>query len=89
MIDRIRARTLRTTIDIQGDMNINLLNLTPALATTSTLASHGLHTTITTPTRYNHEHNTATLIDWNITTSDANITAGTVSLPLADHQWPH
>jgi hypothetical protein len=85
MIDKIRARTPRTTIDIQGDMNINLLRLTPALATTTTLLSHGLRTTITTPTRYNHRRHTATLIDWNITTSDANITAGTVSPPLADH----
>ena len=85
MIEEIRTRTPRTTIDIQGDMNINLLQLTPALATTTTLLSHGLHTTITTPTRYNHKRRTATLIDWNVTTSDANITAGTVSPPLADH----
>jgi hypothetical protein len=47
-------------------MNINLLRLTPALATTTTLLSHGLRTTITTPTRYNHRRHTATLIDWNI-----------------------
>ena len=85
MIDEIRTRTPRTTIDIQGDMNINLLRLAPDHDTTTALLSHGLHTTITTPTRYNSIHRTATLIDWNITTSKANITAGTISPPLADH----
>ena len=51
------------------------------------LIVNNLHTTIITPTRYDPQHNTATLIDVTLTTLvDTEITAGTISPPITDHQ---
>ena len=86
LIDSILTKTPRTSITIQGDININLFSLSPQHPLTQLLLEHNLHTTITTPTRYDPVHNTASLIDTILTTlTDALVTSGTLSPPLADH----
>jgi len=84
--DTITAKHPTTDITIQGDININLYDLTPSSPFTHFLLENNLHTTITTPTRYDPVHNTATLIDPTLTTiTETSITAGTISPPLSDH----
>ena len=85
LIDAIVVKSPRTTIDIQGDMNLNILRLTPRHDVTQFLLNNSLYTTITSPTRYSSRYKTATSIDWSITTSLEHITAGTIAPPLADH----
>jgi hypothetical protein len=86
-IDNILTKHPRTSITIQGDINIDLFRLTPAHPFTKLLLTNNLHTTITTPTRYDpHHHNTKTLIDVILTTlTETHITSGTISPPLSDH----
>jgi hypothetical protein len=85
-IDEIYTRNPTTAITIHGDTNIDLLKpLTQNFLTF--LLENNLHTTITTPTRYDPVNtNTATLIDHTLTTlTEVNVTAGTISPPLSDH----
>jgi hypothetical protein len=67
-------------------LNINLL-LKPTRNFLHLLTENNLHTTITTPTRYDPANeDTATLIDHTLTTrTDTQITAGTISPPITDH----
>lgn len=85
LIDDIRTQAPLTTIDIQGDMNIDLQDLTPDHKATQAILLAALRTTITTPTRYCERFMTATLIDWSLTTATGRVTAGTLAPPLADH----
>ena len=84
-IDKIHTSYPNTTITIQGDINSNLLKISKKMHIF--LIENNLHTTITTPTRYDTYHkNTATLIDITLTTrAETQITAGTISPPLSDH----
>lgn len=85
-IDKIYTRNPTTAITIHGDTNIDLLKpITQNFLTF--LLENNLHTTITTPTRFDPVHvTTATLIDHTLTTlTDISITAGTISPPLSDH----
>jgi hypothetical protein len=85
-IDEIYTRFPNTSLTIQGDLNIDLLKLTPTHYFFLFLIHNGLHTTITTPTRYDPIHMTATLIDVVLTTLTQTITtAGTISPPISDH----
>jgi hypothetical protein len=85
-IDNILTEHPQTTITIIGDLNYNLLRLTPLLHLHKFLLHNNLHTTITTPTRYDDTHNTATSIDVILTTRTAtNVTAGTISPAFTDH----
>ena len=85
-IDSIQKKSPTTEFTIVGDININLLNLTPEHQFHNFLTENNLHTTITTPTRYDPTHNTATLIDTILTTmTHTETTAGTISPPLSDH----
>lgn len=85
-IDSILSTSPRTDITIQGDLNINLLNIQPNQPFTNLLIENNLHTTITTPTRYDNHYNTASLIDPTLTTlTGRHTTAGTLSPPLSDH----
>jgi hypothetical protein len=85
-INEILTAFPKTSITIQGDININLLQLTPHHPMTRLLLTNNLNTTITTPTRYDPHHNTATLIDVILTTlTETHITSGTISPPLSDH----
>jgi hypothetical protein len=84
-IDTITTRHPTTTITIQGDININLLKLTSQHKFTHFIIENNLHTTITTPTRYNTIHESATLIDVVLTQAATHITSGTISPPLSDH----
>ena len=85
-IDTILTASPRTDIIIQGDFNINLFKLRPGRALTNLLIENNLYTTITTPTRYNTQYGTSTLIDPTLTTlTRLDITAGTISPPLSDH----
>jgi len=85
-IDQILTKHPRTSITIQGDINIDLLRLTPQHAFTRFLLLNGLHSTITTHTRKDPTHNTETLIDVILTTlAETTTTAGTISPPLSDH----
>jgi exonuclease III len=85
-VNKIQSKSHTTEITIVGDININLLNLTPAHQFHYFLIENNLHTTITTPTRYDPIHNTHTLIDTILTTMIQNeTTAGTISPPLSDH----
>ena len=63
IINTILENNPKTTITITGDININLLTLTPESPFLHFLLENNLHTTITIPTRYDDKHNTATLID--------------------------
>jgi hypothetical protein len=83
--DTITTRHPTTIITIQGDININLLNLTAQHPFTHFLIENNLLTVITTPTRYDTIHKTATLIDVILTQASTQITAGTISPPLSDH----
>jgi hypothetical protein len=83
-IDDIYTKNPTTTVTIHGDTNINLFKMTQTYY--NFLLENNLHTTITTPTRHDPHHNTATLIDCTLTTlTDAAITAGTISPPITDH----
>ena len=84
-MDTIITTSPTTTITIQGDININLLTLTPAHRFTHFLTENSLHTVITKPTRLDPFHGTSSLIDMILTQSTAQITAGTISPPLSDH----
>lgn len=85
-IREILTKHPRTSITIQGDININLLHLAPQHPFTKLLLTNNLYTTITTPTRYDTHHNTRTLIDVILTTlTEKQITSGTISPPLSDH----
>jgi hypothetical protein len=84
-IDQIYTKHPNTSITIQGDINVDLLKLPSKMYLF--LIENNLHTTITTPTRYDpHHQNTATTIDVTLTTrTQTPITAGTISPPLSDH----
>ena len=85
-IDQIYTRSPTTHITVQGDLNIDILKpLTQDFK--DLLLENSLHTTITTPTRYDPVHaDTATLIDCTLTTlTDTDTTAGTISPPISDH----
>jgi hypothetical protein len=85
-IDQIYTRNPTTHITVQGDLNIDILKpLTQDFK--DLLLENSLHTTITTPTRYDPVHaDTATLIDCTLTTlTDTDTTAGTISPPISDH----
>jgi hypothetical protein len=83
-IDKILTASPKTSITIQGDININLLKMPDALLLF--LTHNGLYTTITTPTRYDPIHHTSSLIDVTLTTLTATTTtAGTISPPITDH----
>ena len=70
---------------MHGDININLFKLNRTFY--NFLIINNLHTTITTPTRHDPQHNTASLIDVTLTTLvDTEVTAGTISPPITDHQ---
>ena len=85
-IDEIIRRHPTTTITIQGDININLLNISPRHNFYSFLTVNNFRTTITTPTRTDPHYNTKTIIDVILTTrAETQITAGTISPPLSDH----
>jgi len=85
-VDKILTNHPRTEITFQGDLNINLYNLLPLQPFTNFLIENNLHTTITTPTRYDPTYNTATLIDPTLTTlTETQVTAGIISPPLSDH----
>jgi hypothetical protein len=85
-ISKILTDYPKTSITIQGDININLLRLTPQHEMTRLLLAYNLSTTITTPTRYDQHHNTASLIDVVLTTlTETHITSGTISPPMSDH----
>jgi hypothetical protein len=85
-INSILAEHPQTPITIQGDININLLKMTYTHPLVHFLVENNLHTTITTPTRYDPYHKSATLIDVNLTTeTQIAVTAGTISPPLSDH----
>ena len=82
-IDDILTKNPTTSITIIGDMNMDLLHLTP---TQTFLVENGLYTTITTHTRIDPVFNTKSLIDHILTTrTSTKITAGTISPPLSDH----
>ena len=73
-------------ITLVGDLNINLLKQTHTSPYVVAIQEHGLSTTIVSPTRLNHRHRTATLIDHILTTHRSpGLTAGTIGPPLADH----
>jgi hypothetical protein len=75
-----------TTITIQGDININLLRMTPQQPFFHCLIENNLHSTIITPTRHDPHHKTSSLIDTILTTqTQTDVTAGTISPPLSDH----
>jgi hypothetical protein len=83
-INKIHTKYPKTSITIIGDINIDLLN--PPADMKDFMIDNNLHTTITTPTRYDPHHHTATLIDVIITTlTDTATTAGTLSPPITDH----
>lgn len=84
-IDKIHTRNPTTAITIHGDTNIDILKLTGPFY--SFLIENDLHTTITTPTRYDATHpDTATLIDNTLTTlTEIEVTAGTVAPAITDH----
>ena len=85
-IDSIHAKHPRTSITIQGDINIDLLQLTPQHPLTELMNENVLRTTIVTPTRYDPQHNSATLLDVMLTTLITNdIISGTLSPPISDH----
>jgi hypothetical protein len=85
-IDTILTRHPETEITFNGDLNINILNLNPSHHFTTFLLENNLHTTITTPTRHDPHHNTATQIDVILTTYiHVDVTSGTISPPLSDH----
>jgi len=85
-IDTILTKYPRTSITITGDINIDVLRLTPNHSLHEKLLLNNLHTTITTPTRYDPQHDTGTSIDVILTTlTTTDITAGTISPPIADH----
>ena len=65
-------------------MNLDLLRQKCSLF--NFLLENNLHTTITTPTRYDSRYDTSTLIDVTLTTlTETPVTAGTLSPPLSDH----
>jgi hypothetical protein len=83
-IDQIYTKYPHTSITIQGDINIDLLKLTHLFF--NFLIENNLHTTITTPTRYDTRYDAQTLIDVTLTTlTQTAATAGTISPPLSDH----
>ena len=83
-IDQIYTKHPKTSITIQGDININLLKLKTKFH--HFLIENNLHTTITTPTRYDPYHKTSSLIDITLTTlTQTTTTAGTISPPITDH----
>jgi hypothetical protein len=85
-IDKILTKYPKPSITIQGDINYDLLRLTPNHLLHETLLLNNLHTTVTTPTRNDPRYNTATSIDVILTTLTAtDITSGTISPPIADH----
>jgi hypothetical protein len=85
-VEDITANSPQTTVTIIGDINIDLLKLTPTSKFTHFMLENNLHTTITTPTRYNTSSAASTLIDVVLTTNtQAPATAGTISPPLSDH----
>jgi hypothetical protein len=84
-LDNILTIHPKTHITIQGDLNINLFPLRPLQPFTNLLLNNNLHTTITTPTRYDTTHNSATLIDPLLTANTNRVTAGTISPPISDH----
>ena len=86
-IDGIFTKYPSTELTIQGDLNLDLLNIPTPLY--DLMIHNALHTTITTPTRYNHIHKTSTLLDVTLTTNTTTqITAGTISPPITDHLPP-
>ena len=67
-INNILRTSPRTDITIQGDININLFNIQQGQPFTNLLIENNLHTTITTPTRYDTRYDTSALIDPTLTT---------------------
>ena len=85
-IDTIYHKYPTTSISIQSDINIDLLRLKPQQPLYNFLIENNLHTTITTPTRYDDRYNSHSLIDVILTTlTEVPVTAGTISPPLSDH----
>ena len=84
VIDTIREKSPKTHITIQGDINIDLNKLAPGGNFFHFLLENDLHTTITTPTRYNAFHNTSTIIDVILTrNTETEITSGTIAPPIS------
>ena len=76
----------RTSITIIGDLNIDLLRLSPTNNFYLFMIEYGLYTTIVNHTREDPHHNTRTLIDHIMTTlTHTQMTAGTISPPPSDH----
>ena len=88
LLDTIIADHPTTELHIVGDLNINLLAQTHDSPMTRLILENTMHTTITTPTRYDSHYKTATLLDMNLTTYAAAVTAGTLP-PISDHYWTY
>jgi hypothetical protein len=84
--DQIQHEHPLVPVTIVGDLNLDLFKITHKLH--DFLLETGLHTTITTPTRYEWGNTplTSTLIDVVMTTmTHTPVTAGTYSSPISDH----